>query len=84
MEHFISTSCVGERCQICGAPATHKVGEEIPHDDPLPARHNLTAYVCCRHFKTLLGPAVSCGGKNEIQPETLPKGYFGPTPSGRC
>lgn len=31
--HFISASCGGERCR-CGAAATHKVGEEIPHDEP--------------------------------------------------
>jgi len=40
--------------------ATHKVGEEIPHDDPNPHRHNLTAYVCCLHFQQIMGPAVLC------------------------
>jgi hypothetical protein len=45
----------------CGQPATHKVGEEIPFDDPsnseiFHARHNLTAYVCCVHFGEILGP----------------------------
>jgi hypothetical protein len=50
-----------ERCSLCGAPATHKVGEEIPWDDPVPDRHNLTAYVCCAHFRLILGYAVRCG-----------------------
>ena len=58
--HPVSASCRGENCRICGDPATHKVGEEILHDDPLPNRHNLTAYVCCDCFMMILGPAVLC------------------------
>jgi hypothetical protein len=57
MRHFISASCQGERCSICGEPATHKVGEEIPYDAPPPIRHELTAHVCCIHFVMILGPA---------------------------
>lgn len=53
--HHVSGSCEGERCSVCGAPATHKLGEEIPDDDPHPNRHNLTAYVCCAHFGMVLG-----------------------------
>lgn len=52
---FISSTCIGETCR-CGAPAVVKVGEEIAHDDPNPARHNHTAYVCARHFSLLMGP----------------------------
>jgi hypothetical protein len=61
--HFVSGSCRGEFCAVCGAAATHKVGEEIPHDDPDPGRHNLTAYLCCRHFGLVLGPMARrrCG-----------------------
>jgi len=33
MIHFVSTSCTGEMCQ-CGKAAKHKVGEEIPSDEP--------------------------------------------------
>ena len=33
MKHFISASCGGEVCR-CGTKATHKIAEEIPHDDP--------------------------------------------------
>lgn len=46
VNHFISASCHDERCSHtipssqhgngydnCGAPAAHKIGEEIPHDD---------------------------------------------------
>lgn len=55
--HFVSSSCKGEYCFMCGdkISATHKVGEEIPHDDLLPNRHNLTAYVCCKHFALIFG-----------------------------
>lgn len=60
--HFISSSCVGERCSLCGAPATHKVGEEIPWDDPNQIRHNFTAYVCCEHFTQIMGKATGCYG----------------------
>ncbi len=69
-EHFVSGSCEGVVCghadldganhasdgvRICGQPATHKVGEVIMHDDPNPNRHNLTMYVCCKHFGEILG-----------------------------
>jgi len=33
MAHFISSSCNGRHC-FCGAAATHKLGEEIMHDEP--------------------------------------------------
>jgi hypothetical protein len=59
--HFVSRSCGGERCSVCRADATHKLGEEIMHDDPSPHRHNLTAYVCCEHFRMIVG---SCGFAN--------------------
>jgi hypothetical protein len=61
MRHFVSKSCGGEMCNVCyhegeAVPATHKVGEEIPDDDPSPTgRHNLTAYVCCAHFVEIMG-----------------------------
>lgn len=67
--HFVSASCEGEACGIClregGMPrqqaqATHKVGEEILRDDPNPARHNLTQYVCCWHYRLIVGPAAPC------------------------
>jgi hypothetical protein len=51
--HQISKACKGEICRICKAEATHKVGEEILFDDPNKIRHNLTAYVCCDHFKMI-------------------------------
>ena len=52
---FISESCKGEKCSVCGADATDKLGEEIQSDDPNPNRHNLTAYVCSEHFKMIVG-----------------------------
>lgn len=56
-EEWISGTCEGERCtyEKCGAPAYAKVGEEMAHDDPFPARHNLTAYICKDHFERLMG-----------------------------
>ena len=60
MEHFVSDSCEGEVCSMCADPATHKVGEEIPSDDPELMRHNYTAYVCCKHFRAIFGSAVPC------------------------
>lgn len=58
-QHFVSASCGAQICK-CGAQATHKVGEEIPSDEPPPYRHNFTAYVCCTHFKQIFGSAVFC------------------------
>lgn len=75
MKHHISITTEGERCTMCGEPATHKVGEEIAYDDPtgwqevlghtLPARHNFTAYVCCAHFRAIFGSAVPCPGATQ-------------------
>lgn len=60
MTHFVSESCAGEHCGPCSragktVPATHKLGEEIPHNAPFPA-HNLSQYVCCSHFGMIVGP----------------------------
>lgn len=52
---FVSASCEGERCH-CGAPAEHKVEETIFHDEPMPNRHPLTAYICHKHFREIMGP----------------------------
>jgi hypothetical protein len=52
---MVSAACQGERCW-CGASAAKKVGEEIMFDDPIPHRHNLTAYICARHYAELMGP----------------------------
>jgi hypothetical protein len=53
---FISKTCIGEKCSVCGKSATNKLGEEIPYDDPYPNRHNLTAYVCAEHFDMIVRP----------------------------
>ncbi len=58
--HFVSLSCIGVRCSMCGQPAAHKVGEEMMSDDPNPIRHNLTAYVCCTHFSAIMGMVWPC------------------------
>lgn len=53
--HWTSGSCRQETCSVCGEDATHKIGEEIQWDDPNQNRHNLTTYVCCRHFCDIFG-----------------------------
>lgn len=58
---FVSGTCTGERCSMCGKPATRKVGEEIPFDDSHPNRHNLTAYVCDEHFNAIFSPRRATG-----------------------
>lgn len=53
-QSFVSVTCGGETCVLCGAPAANKVGEEIPFDHPHRDRHNATAYVCAHHFDLLM------------------------------
>lgn len=53
---FISGTCKGEKCTVCGKDAYRKVGEQIPFDDPHKMRHELTAYVCKEHFEMVLMP----------------------------
>jgi hypothetical protein len=65
MSHFVSPTTEGEYCALCKGlvRATHKVGEEIPFDDPSKlCRHNFTTYVCCTHFTQLFGQRVYCDG----------------------
>jgi len=62
-EPFVSGTCIGEKCSVCSEPATHKIGEEIPSDDPNPNRHNFTNYVCERHFNMVLRPYL-CSQKS--------------------
>ena len=61
MKHFVSASCGGELCNVCNEPATHKLSEEIQWDDPEQCRHEFTAYVCCMHFKMIMGQAACTG-----------------------
>jgi hypothetical protein len=81
MTHFVSLTCQGETCHFadavgirCGQPATHKVGEEVGSDAPplLRKQHNLTAYLCCDHFRLIMGAAVSCPVVEEVQPGDPP------------
>lgn len=65
-KHFVSGCCAGERCSMCGEPATHKVSEEIQGDAPMPGRHPLSAYVCCGHFHMLFGKAAPCRDACEV------------------
>lgn len=52
---FVSGSCKGEVCSVCGNPATNKLEETIFWDDPNKMRHPLTAYVCRDHFRMIVG-----------------------------
>ena len=62
MKHkSISPVFLGEDCTICHRQAEHKVAEEIMDDDPNPIRHGFSAYLCCRCFRLVMGPAVGCG-----------------------
>jgi hypothetical protein len=65
-KHSVDASCVGEYCthftddmnMQCGEQASHKVGEEVL-SDATPC-HNLTAYVCCKHFAAIFGKVRFC------------------------
>jgi hypothetical protein len=63
----VNETVVGEVCLIrnCGKDATHKVGEIILEGDPNPIRHNLTNYVCCRHYKMFLGTLAKMQCKSQ-------------------
>jgi hypothetical protein len=60
-KHAIMPSAVGEKCSSrragngsvgpCTNQASHKLGEEGGD----PTKHNLTAYVCCSCFTTIMG-----------------------------
>ncbi len=53
---FVSASCQGEKCSVCGKPATNKISEVIMPDDQFPNRHEFTNYVCQEHFDMVLRP----------------------------
>lgn len=53
---FVSACCEGEHCRVCGSPAEHKVEEAMMPDEPIPHRHPLTAYICHKHFREIMGP----------------------------
>lgn len=65
-KHPVSKFCGGKVCGPClryrheRVPATHKLAEDIPPDDPLPHRHELTQYVCCAHYAMTMGPVAPC------------------------
>lgn len=57
--HLVAPSCGGERCGCCGVGASHKVEETRFTDAP---RHPLTQYLCCEHFRFVMGPAACAPG----------------------
>ena len=65
--HFISRHVLDKTCKLCDAQATHKISEEIMGDDPtIYQRPVYEAYVCCEHFRLIMGNNVMC-------PEVLPE-----------
>lgn len=56
---------------MCGAPADAKVEETIFHDDPMPIRHALTAYVCAKHFTAIMSPRRGSSQQDEERMERL-------------
>lgn len=62
---FISGCCIGEKCSVCGKDATNKLEEVIFDDDPISARHPLTAYVCKGHFEMIMVGSVDQSGIRE-------------------
>ncbi len=59
-KHAVPEWCAGEVCGMCWrsfvrkVDATHKVSEVLSMSGSL-ARHELTQYVCCRHFAEIFG-----------------------------
>ncbi len=69
--HPVGKNHIGVTCQVCDdRQAGHKVEETydeaiILYEDngvlmKLP-RHPLTTYVCCKCFRNIMGPIVTCG-----------------------
>ena len=52
-------SAEGERCSLCGEPATRKVAEEFPYNDPPTwrSRHPATNYLCEKDFASIMYPS---------------------------
>ena len=37
-----------------------RLWEEAGQPGPRPGFHTYTSYVCCKHFRALMGPAIKC------------------------
>jgi hypothetical protein len=66
-KHFVSACCGSHRCSVCREAATHKLEETIFDDDPAQMRHPLTAYVCCEHFRMIVG-MCEFPGQRDVSP----------------
>jgi hypothetical protein len=71
----VRPQCVGEKCTMCGAQATHKVAEEFQFDEPMPQRHPLTAYVCGWCFGSIMGYEVRHIYAGSAPPGPPPRGF---------
>ena len=49
-KHIVEPFCNGEKCNMCGKEATHKVEESFCRE-----RHPYTAYLCCKCFGRVMG-----------------------------
>lgn len=59
-----------EKC-FCGQDAHQKLSEVVLASDPLPGRHELTAYVCDDHFAMIMGKAAHNMGGFLHEPITM-------------
>jgi hypothetical protein len=57
VSEFVSKYCGDQKCHVegCDDPARHKVEEVVFYDDPFQSRHPLTAYICSKHFRLIMG-----------------------------
>lgn len=70
--HYIGRAMIGRKCSLCSEPASHKISEDIPPDDPaIYCRPCHISFVCCEHFKKIMGPSVSCQPKHEAAPRSF-------------
>lgn len=60
--HFISEASSRDKSCNCGSDATHKVGEHFSLDGASSSTHSheVTAYLCCKHFALLYAEATFC------------------------
>lgn len=72
---------IEEMCHNCtdGMPASHKIGEESTAYRSI-SGHNLTTYVCCYCFTTMMGPSTGCFGEGTraLTPEEVKQKWFFP------
>jgi uncharacterized protein YlaI len=59
LDHAIDVLAKQHKCQMCDAPATHKISEDCLD------RHPFTAFLCCECFGRVFGPVAERWCKGE-------------------